>query len=160
MIAADLTEIASFLQVLQDTPRRLFACEQRLEPARLNDKASHEDWSANDILAHLRACVDVWGNCLQAMLEQEGPTIRYISPRTYIRTTDYPKQEFMISLEVFTQQREALLVSLNSLGTRDWERWATFDDGHKLRKQTVFDTVRRLAKHEGEHCEQVERLFK
>jgi uncharacterized damage-inducible protein DinB len=159
MIATDLTEVATFFQILQGTPRRLQAYAQGLDPARLNYKDSHEAWSANDILAHLRACASVWGGCIQSMLSQEHPTIRYISPRTYIRKTDYLKQEFIASLEAFTHQREALLVRLHSLETQDWDRWAMFDDGHKLRKQTVFDTVRRLAKHESEHCAQIESLL-
>ncbi len=41
---------------------------------------SEEDWSAKDILAHLRTCADVWGKHIVIMMMQDHPTLRYISP--------------------------------------------------------------------------------
>jgi hypothetical protein len=33
-------------------------------------------WSPNEILAHLRACADVWDGGIQAMIERDHPTLR------------------------------------------------------------------------------------
>ena len=61
------------------------------------------------MLAHLRACADVWGDCIVAMITQDTPTLRAVDPRTWIRQTDYLAQDFEPSLHAFATQRTALL---------------------------------------------------
>jgi hypothetical protein len=117
-------------------------------------------WSANDILAHLRACADVWGTSLRAMIAQDHPALRYVSPRTWIRKTDYLDLEFGASLQAFVRQRKELLKLLRALAVNDWSRQATFTATTKGREQTVFSYARRIAEHENEHCEQIEALLK
>jgi hypothetical protein len=73
-----------------------------------------------------------------AMIAQDHPTLRYISPRTWIRKKDYPEQEFRISLEAFAKQREELLGILRRLRTEDWSRGATVTATRKGREQTVL----------------------
>ena len=41
-----------------------------------------------------------------AMITQDHPTLRYVSPRTWIRKTGYPELEFYQSLQFFSRQRE------------------------------------------------------
>jgi hypothetical protein len=47
------------LNNLRATPRRLESLSQGLDPAKLHVRSPEEPWSANDVLAHLRACADV-----------------------------------------------------------------------------------------------------
>jgi hypothetical protein len=148
-----------FLAQLAETPRQLAALSRGLDSARLNARTVDEPWSANDILAHLRACADVWGKGITAMLTQEHPTLRYVSPRTWIRKKDYPTQEFHASLQAFTAQREQLVAALKPLPLKDWSRGATFTATTRGREQTVFSYVQRMAEHERGHCEQIEALL-
>ena len=46
-------------------------------------------WSATEILAHLRSCADVWGDCIAAILAEDRPTLRAINPTTWIDRTNY-----------------------------------------------------------------------
>jgi hypothetical protein len=94
------------------------------------------------------------------MITQNHPTIRYVSPRTWIRKTNYPELEFHLSLEAFVKQRDELLISLKSLEIKNWLRGATFTATTKGREHTVLSYVQRLARHENEHCEQIEALLK
>jgi hypothetical protein len=152
--------IETFLEILTATPRRIASASTGLENARLHFKPDKKAWSANDILAHLRACADVWGKSMAAMLAQDHPTLRYISPRTWIRKTDYPKLEFRVSLLAFTKQRDDLLKSLQTLAFEDWSRGASFTASTPDRQDTVFSYARRMALHESGHCEQIEALLK
>jgi hypothetical protein len=104
-------EIEALLQILANTPRHLATVSRGLSDARLQLKPDADSWSANEILAHLRACADVWGQSIQTMLDQDHPALRYISPRAWIRKTDYPQLAFQPSLQAFTRQRKALLNS-------------------------------------------------
>src|SRR5262249_11408288 len=137
------TEIEKVLKILGETPPRLESLSKGLAPARLHARSPEEPWSANDILAHLRACADVWGKSIMAMIAQDHPTLRYISPRTWIRKKDYPEQEFRVSLEAFEKQREELLGILKTLRTEDWSRGATFTATTKGREQTVLSYAQR-----------------
>ena len=148
--------IAEIIQLLAETPERITAVTQNLAPEQLRTKPEpgSKSWSINEILAHLRACVDVWPKEIDVMLTQESPTLSYLSPRTHMRKTDYHKLDFAPSYQLFCAQREELLQKLNSLTFADWARAAEI----KGRQHTVFSHARRLALHEVGHCEQIETL--
>jgi hypothetical protein len=153
-------EIETLLKHLADTPHRIASASQGHERTRLHFRSDADVWSANDVLAHLRACADVWGKAIVAMIAQDHPTLRYVSPRTWIRKTDYPEQEFHRSLEAFAKQRSELLNVLKALENVDWSRGATFTATTRGREQTVLSYARRIADHESVHCEQIEVLLK
>jgi hypothetical protein len=155
----DLVEIESILSLLAQTPGRISTMSMRQDNTRLIAKPDDAGWSANDILAHLRACADVWGASMLAMINRDHPTLRYVSPRARVRKTNYPSLEFHVSLDSFTRQRNDLLQSLKALAIEDWSRGATFTGTTKGREQTILDYARRMAQHEGEHCEQLEKLL-
>jgi len=74
--------IEQILTLLPETPARIAALTAGLAPARLHTTPNHDGWSANDVLAHLRACADVWGNCILAMIAEDTPTPRAVNPRS------------------------------------------------------------------------------
>jgi hypothetical protein len=119
---ASPAEIEKFVKLLAETPRRIISASKGIESARLHFRPDKEAWSANDILAHLRSCADVWGKSILAMITQNHPTLRYVSPRTWIRKTNYPELEFHLSLDAFVKQRNELLTSLKSLEIKNWSR--------------------------------------
>ena len=157
---ADSAEIEKTLKSLAATPHRLKTLSKGLDKTQLHFWSDEEPWSVNDILAHLRACADVWGKSILTMISQEHPTLRYVSPRTWMRKTNYPEQEFHASLEAFTRQRNELLEALKALTNPDWSRGATFTGTTKGREQTVLSYAQRIAQHENEHCIQIEALLK
>jgi hypothetical protein len=156
----DPAEIEKLLGLLSTTPQRLAACSTGIDPSRLSFKSEQEPWSANDILAHLRACADVWGKSMLAMITQDHPTLRYVSPRTWIRKTNYIEQEFLVSLQAFSKKRDELLSVLKALRADDWLRGATFTATTKGREQTVLTYAQRMTHHENEHCDQIEVLLR
>ena len=155
----DPSEIEKVLKILTATPHRIKSSTKGLNKIRLHFNSDEEPWSVNDILAHLRASADVWGKSIAAMIVQDHPTLRYMSPRTWIRKKDYPQQEFQISVAAFTKQRGELLKLLKSLSTKDWSRGATFTATAKGREQTVLSYAQRMARHEDEHCIQIQELL-
>jgi hypothetical protein len=94
-------------------------------PTDLRTAPADGEWSVNDVLAHLRACADVWGGCIATILAEDDPTIRAINPRTWIDRMDYRELEFAPSLRAFTEQRAALLRVLAPLPPEGWSRAAT-----------------------------------
>lgn len=157
-MAAKTLPIEDVLTLLAQAPPRIAELTAGLTPAQLHTPPEPGEWSANEVLAHLRACADVWGNYIRTMLAQDSPAIRTISPRTWIRKTDYPAQEFQPSLQLFTAQRADLLAVLEALSTEEWTRTATMTGAGKARVQTVQSYAEALATHERPHLKQIERI--
>ena len=153
-------EIEAVLADLAATPGRLAALSVGLTEAQLCFKPAGEPWSASDVLAHLRACAEVWGKSIGAMLQQPHPTLRYVSPRAWMRKSDYAALAFSVSLPAFARQRDELWQLLRALPIPDWSRGATFTAVTQGREQTVLSYAQRIAQHEREHLEQIETLLK
>jgi hypothetical protein len=149
--------IEQVLTMLAETPPRLAALTAGLAPAQLH-AASDGEWSANDVLAHLRACADVWGNCMVAIITRDRPTLRALNPRTWIKKTDYLEQEFQPSLHAFAAQRTELLTVLKPLTPGGWSRTATVTGAGQVLEQTVLYYGWRMASHERPHLQQIERI--
>ena len=152
--------IEQVLSLLRATPLRLAALTADLSPEELQTRPSPDEWSANEVLAHLRACADVWGNCIVAMIEEDTPTLRAVNPRTWIEKTNYLELEFRSSLRSFATQRADLLVVLSPLPPEGWERSATVTGAGKVLERTVLFYGRWLAGHERPHVKQIERIVK
>src|SRR5215469_12790150 len=53
--------LEQMLTLLRETPTRIAELTADLSPEALQMKPAPDEWSANEVLAHLRACADVWG---------------------------------------------------------------------------------------------------
>jgi DinB superfamily len=146
------------LTLLAETPPHLEVLTAGLAADQLQTSHSDDEWSANDVLAHLRACADVWGGCIATILAEERPTLRAVNPRTWITQTDYRELEFRTSLRAFAMQRAALLTVLEALPPDGWSRAATVTGAGKTLERTVMFYARWLAEHERPHVKQMARL--
>jgi hypothetical protein len=122
----------------------------------LQTAPSPGEWSANEVLGHLRACADVWGDCIATILAEDEPTIRAINPRTWIKRTDYREQEFRASLRAFTSQRMRLLKRLEPLTADAWSRSSTITGAGAPLRRSVLDYAQWMATHERPHVKQIE----
>jgi hypothetical protein len=150
--------IEQVLSALAATPPRLADLTQGLAPGQLLAPPEPGEWSARDVLAHLRACADMWGKYIAMILNQDRPVIKAVSPRTWIRQTDYGEQEFQPSLRAFAAQRTGLLAVLEPLGPDAWSRMAIVTGAGKPRERSVYTYAQWLANHEKVHIRQVERI--
>ncbi len=148
------------LDVLRQTPARVATSTDGYSTAQLRAIPPEGGWSVNEVLAHLRACADVWGSCIETILAQDHPTIRAINPRAWIKRTDYPQQEFTPSLEAFTAQRTRLMTILERLTVAQWSRSATMTHSGAPIERTLQSFAWRMAVHERAHVKQIERIVR
>jgi hypothetical protein len=146
------------LTLLTATPPRIAELTDCLAADQYLAAPHPGEWSANEVLAHLRSCADVWGSCIAVILSEDAPTIRAINPRTWIEKTDYREQEFEPSLQAFTAQRADLLAMLEPLAPESWSRAATVTGAGKPLIRTVHFYAQWLAIHERPHIKQIERI--
>jgi hypothetical protein len=150
--------IEQVLALLAEHPPRIAALTAGLTPAQLHATPGPDEWSANDVLAHLRACGDVWGGCMRQIIDQDAPTIRHVSPRTWIRSTNYLDLQFRPSFRAFAAQRADLLTLLQPLAANAWSRTATVRKSGTVLTRTVLSYGEQLAVHEQHHLEQFARI--
>ena len=146
------------LTLLAATPPRLAALTAGLTPAALRTPPIPDEWSANAVLAHLRACADMWGGYIATMIAEDRPTLRAVNPTTWIKQTNYLDLEFQPSLGAFAVQRASLLAVLQPLPPAGWSRAATVTGAGTVLERTVLSYAQRLALHERPHIKQVARI--
>jgi hypothetical protein len=149
---------AEILALLAAGPPRIAAATAGLTQTQLHTPPEPEAWSFNEILAHLRACADMWGKCIAEIIARDHPTLQAVNPRGWIKKTDYREQMFHASLEAFTVQRTELLATLAPLPPAGWERSATVRAAGKPLERTVRFYARWLATHERSHLKAIERM--
>ncbi len=157
-MADESVTVEQVLALLGPAPARIAALTDGLAPAQLRTRPAPDEWSANDVLAHLRACADVWGDCIATILAQDNPTLRAVDPRTWMTRTNYADLEFQPSLEAYATQRAALMAALETLTPAAWAREATMTGAGKPIRRSVLGFARRLAIHERPHLKQIARV--
>jgi hypothetical protein len=148
------------LLLLRENPARIATLTAPLTAAQLHAAPAPNEWSANDVLGHLRSCADVWGGAIGRLIEADTPTIRVVSPRGRIKRTNYRHAEFRTSFLAFVAQRDELLALLEPLAREGWSRTATVKGAGKVSTITVLDLAQKLALHEQHHLDQFARIAK
>lgn len=148
------------LAVLAQNRDRMAAATAGARPASLREAPAEGGWSATEILAHVRACADVWGSCIATILEADRPTIRAVGPRSYIHTTNYPDLDFEPSFRAFSAQRAGLLAVLEPLPPEAWSRTAVVTGAGAVFERTLNWYALGLAAHERSHVKQILRMAK
>ena len=143
------------LDHLRLTPQRLRELTSGVPAEPLRTAPGPDEWSANDVLAHLRACADRWREAAKRIVEEDHPQIRGTEPRSWITKTNYLALEFAPSLRAFVRQRKVLLGVLDSMQPRDWQRTGTLVGAGKHGDLTAHTYVERLARHERPHIKQI-----
>jgi hypothetical protein len=150
--------IDQVLTRLTEQPKAIATLTAGLPRARLHRAPSRGEWSANDVLAHLRSCGDMWGRYIATIIAEDRPTIRAMNPTTWIKSTNYPELEFAPSFRAYSSQRAALLARLRPLPKAAWSRSATVTGAGRPRDRTVLEYAQWLATHERSHVKQIARI--
>ena len=146
------------LTLLTEAPARIAAATAGVDAAHLRTTPAEGEWSATEILAHMRACGDVWGSCIATILAEDRPTIRAVNPRTWIHATDYPDLEFRPSFRAFSAQREDLLATLEGSDAEAWLRSAIVTGAGAVLVRNAYWYAHWLATHERSHVNQLVRI--
>ncbi len=157
-MAENLLPIAKIVALLKKNPLTIAELTAELTPKQLRTTLAEGEWTAVELLAHLRSCADVWGDCIATIRAEDHPTIRAINPTTWVKSTNYPDLEFQPSFQAFTAQRADLLALLESFAPDDWLRGATVTGAGKPLERTVQFYAQWLAKHERSHLKQFKRI--
>ena len=158
-MASQPLTVREILAILPETPRLIATLTAGLKPTQLHASPTPDAWSISDVLAHLRACHDVLGGSILRILAEDAPSWRRMSPRTWIKKTDYLEWEFAPALDAFDKQRAELLAVVGPLSPAAWERTATVTEPvGKIFKRSARFYGDWMAGHERVHWQQIRTL--
>lgn len=150
--------IEQMLEMLETHPRRIAAATKGVSATRLRRDKVLGEWTAVDILAHLRACSDALGDVIPDIV-RGGKPMRAVNPRSLIRRTNYRELEFAPSFRAFVRQRARRVRYLKALPRSDWARSRLFTGMGTPRERSVLFYAEWLAGHERAHVRHIERFF-
>src|SRR5262245_28782124 len=153
-----LLEVEEILGILRTSVGRLEGLATGLTDEQLDAPLEPGEWSAAEILGHLRACDDVLGGNIRRIVTEDRPAWRRRSPREWLGKPEYAAP-FSGALEAFAQGRRSVLSVVEPLTGEQWSRVAivTVSPGKVLEQSTRFFGDW-LAGHEQVHLEHLERL--
>lgn len=151
---------SEFLTTLVGGPEKISGILDSLNADELKTQWIPGEWSAVEVLAHLRCCADVWEGCMRRIQAEDHPRIKAVNPKLYIRSVNYESLEFAESFAAFKAQRERLLAWLQSLPTEDWLRGATVYGAGKPLARTLLFYAGWLARHERTHYRQFAKIVR
>jgi hypothetical protein len=141
-------EADDLVERLAATPGRMAALAGGRSPEELSAKPEDGEWSAVQVLAHLRASDDILSPRLVAMLVLEEPPLPAFDDRRWEAVMAYAEADFQELLATFTFRRAELVRVLRGLAPADWQR-AGLHEAHG--RITLLETLRHLVEHEEEH---------
>jgi DinB family protein len=148
-------EIAKYLVMLEEFPLTLAALTAGLSEEQLRWSPGKKEWSIVEVLAHLRACTEIWSFSMYAMLAEDKPVFPLLDERRWAKAARYATFDFQPSFQLFCLQRQELIAVLKPLDIETWARSANIEG----RNHTVFSQARRMALHETEHLDQIQALL-
>jgi hypothetical protein len=151
------TEIQQRLQRLIDAPLRIAACTAGLDETRLTTPPAPGEWSAAEIMEHVRGSAEARTRMIQKLLTSDKPRMSYLTPRGWSKKYQYDRLSFAENFAAYKAERASLIPILQGLTLDQWNRAATFTG--KPKPLSVFDVVTSMANHDTEHCDQLESLF-
>jgi FMN phosphatase YigB (HAD superfamily) len=148
--------IPALMAVLRSTPAALATlCRQK--PARLDERPAPKEWSACEVLCHLRDVdtdVNLWR--LRKVLNEVNPFLPGQDTDQWADTRQYCLQDGLEALADFTKARVRLLNLLTNLAEDEWDRPAR----HAIFGPTsLCELVNIIAGHDIVHVQQVFRAL-
>jgi hypothetical protein len=147
--------VASIVDRLADMPVRIARATANASPKAVDETLAPDEWSATEILAHLRASDDILSHRLYAMLARDNPPLSAYDERRWAEIAGYSQIDFTTSLQLFTLRRAELITMVRRLAPDDWQRIGTHEVHGVI---SLLYVVRVLVEHEEEHCAQLETL--
>jgi uncharacterized damage-inducible protein DinB len=149
-------EIAALVDRFAAAPKRIERAVARVDAARLTTLPAAGEWSARDVLAHLRASDDILAPRLVAILVRDRPPLPAYDERRWAEVLDYAGRDFHDLLRVYAGRRAELVDTLRRLAPEDWQREGTHEERGP---RAILQLLRILVEHEQEHCAQIEVLL-
>jgi hypothetical protein len=144
------------LAVQAATPKKLERLIKGLPASKLRKRPGPDQWSVNEILAHMADTEIVGGFRMRLILGSPGTPIAGFDQDAWVIAGHYDKRDPRKSVEQFRAVREANLALLKSLTPGQWKHYGMHSERGR---ESIEDHVLRFAGHDLNHLQQIERIL-
>jgi hypothetical protein len=148
-------QIAGLITRLSSTPTRIAQAVAGLTETQLHTSSAEGEWSAAEVLAHLRATDDILAYRAYMILARDNPPMPSFDERRWQVIAGYTQADFHTSLKLFTLRRAELGSMLRRAASDDWKRIGTHEERGVI---SLLDVITHVVEHEEEHCAQLEAI--
>jgi hypothetical protein len=144
------------LAVQSATPKKLERLIKGVPTRKLRKRPGPDQWSVNEILAHMADTEIVGGFRMRLILGSPGTPIAGFDQDAWVIAGHYDKRDPRKSIEQFRAVREANLALLKSLTPEQWKHYGMHSERGR---ESIEDHVLRFAGHDLNHLQQIERIL-
>jgi hypothetical protein len=148
-------QVNDLLNRLDAAPKTIVALFVSRTDAELTTGRDGE-WSAAEVLAHLRAADDIQAYRAYAILARDAPPLPAFDERRWAEVVGYAALPIRESLAVYAGKRGELVAMLRRITPEEWDRTCQHET---LGALTLWAQLSNLAEHEEEHLAQLKSLF-
>jgi len=124
--------------------------------ARLSKRPDDKNWSAREVVCHVRDTEESFMTRFQAILAMDEPRFPPVEPDRWAVDRQYQRNDVGDALAAFRARREETLRFFRGLKPEQWERTGI----HATRgKMTLKDFVELMAWHDDNHLDQLKRAL-
>jgi hypothetical protein len=149
-------EREQILAVVRATPERLRALLADVTAEDAQRPSAPGEWSARDIVVHLRVDEAIFAPRILLMAVVENPLLQEIDPLVLAQRTGFLEDDLGTTLVAFALRRAELVGLLERLDADGWQRQGI----HQVNGvQTIAEIAALLAGHDAEHLAQIESVL-
>jgi uncharacterized damage-inducible protein DinB len=141
---------------MEKAPDLFAAAIQGASEAALSQRPDAKNWSAKEIICHVRDTEEFFLNRLQMILTFDEPKFSLADAGRWVVERQYLRNDAGEAIAAFRQRRQETLQFVKEIKPEQWERACI----HAVRGRMTFrDYVNLLAGHDKIHLEQVKRAL-
>ena len=125
--------------------------------ADLSSRPDAKNWSAKEIVCHIRDVEEMFMDRIKLILATEGARFASVDPDPWVAMRQYQRNNTHEALAAFRSLRDATLAVLRGLTPDQWTRSGTHITRGPL---TIGDIVLHATRHDDNHLDQLKRALK
>lgn len=115
------------------------------------------EWSAKEVLCHLRDADKIYVQRIQKMLQEDEPVLRAFTPESLAKENNYQEQNWQNVFREFMAARQELIGTFQQLRPSQWYRAGIHQE---LGRINMYDIAQTITDHTRLHLEQIQKLEK
>ena len=152
-----MTSITEQMARMERTADDFAAAVAGTSDAALSRRPDAQNWSAKEVLCHVRDTEESFMARFQAILAMDEPKFLPVEPDRWAEERQYQRNDAAEALRAFRTRRDESLKFLRGLRPEQWERGGI----HATRgRMTIGDFVGLMVWHDDNHVDQLQRALK
>lgn len=126
-----------------------------LRPAQATLSPALHEWSAKEVMCHLRDADRIYIERMQKMLQEDEPLLRAFYPEALATENNYQNQDWTLAFREFLAARQQLITIFNELRPGQWYKAGMHQE---LGRINMFDIAQTITEHSRMHLAQLRNL--